>query len=245
MRMKIRCIAVDDEPLALDKIASYVERVPFLELKAKFTSALKAMEYLSEETVDLIFLDIQMDELTGIQFLEIMKNKPKVILTTAYDQYALKGYELDVTDYLLKPITFQRFLKAVHKVHDSLITPEGTKAGIASVENKGAQQDYIFLKSGTRIEKINLHEILFVEGMKEYLRIHTPSARIMTLMSFKKMEELIPQEDFIRIHKSYLIRIDKVESIESQHVKIAGHSLPIGEMYRKAFYDVLKGKGLV
>jgi two-component system LytT family response regulator len=118
------------------------------------------------------------------------------------------------------------------------------KTTVAGVENKTSQQDYIFLKSGTRIEKINLNDILFVEGMKEYLRIHTPTARIMTLMSFKKMEELIPQDNFIRIHKSYLVRIDKIETIESQHVKIAGHSLPIGEMYRKAFYEVLKSRGL-
>ncbi|MFH0893542.1 MAG: response regulator transcription factor [Bacteroidota bacterium] len=242
--MKIRCIAIDDEPLALEKIASYVERVPFLELKGKFTSAIEAMEFLNDQTVDLIFLDIQMDELTGIQFLEILKNKPKVILTTAYDQYALKGYELDVTDYLLKPITFQRFLKAVHKVHDALMNVETQKTTVVGAENKASQQDYIFLKSGTRIEKINLNDILFVEGMKEYLRIHTPTARIMTLMSFKKMEELIPQDNFIRIHKSYLVRIDKIETIESQHVKIAGHSLPIGEMYRKAFYEVLKSRGL-
>lgn len=237
--MKIKCIAIDDEPLALDKMRDYILRVGYLELLETFDNGLDAIDYMKENPVDLIFLDIQMEELTGIQMLEAMKDKPKVVLTTAYHEYAVQGYELDVCDYLLKPISFQRFLQACEKVHDSLAqnTPEQSSPKPASIERE--QTDYFFVKNGNITQKINFDDILFVEGMKDYLRIHTPTEKVMTLLSFKKLEEILPSDQFIRIHKSYVIAIDKMDSIERSRVKIAGQLLPIGDSYRKDFLSVI------
>lgn len=237
--MIINCISIDDEPLALDKMKEYIKRVAYLNHMASFDNALYALNYMKMNQVDLIFLDIQMDELSGIQMLEVLKTKPKVILTTAYDEYALKGYDLDVSDYLLKPIAFQRFLHACEKVYDLLFPVSKTDIFDANqVENS---KGYFFVKNGSITQKINFHEILFVEGMKDYLRIHTAKEKIMTLLSFKKLEEALPANGFMRIHKSYLIQLDKIEGIERNRVKIANELIPIGNSYRKAFLSVIDG----
>ena len=168
--MKIKCIAIDDEPLALEKMAKFIHKVPYLELLGTFDNALQALEFLKQTKVDLLFLDIQMDELTGIQLLEALKEKPEVILTTAYDQYAIKGYELSVSDYLLKPISFQRFLKAVERVYQK-VNDQQKVAAIAPKEKKQARE-YILVRSEYRLQKIWLDEILYIEGMKDYSRIN-------------------------------------------------------------------------
>jgi DNA-binding LytR/AlgR family response regulator len=237
--MKINCIAVDDEPLALEKIRGYIRKIDYLELLESFTNGIEAMNFMRQASVDLVFLDIQMEELTGIQMLEVMKQKPKVILTTAYDEYALKGYELDVSDYLLKPISFQRFLKAVEKVYASL---EGRpqKEPLSVPASPTECPDHIFVKSGSATVRIDVGEILFVEGMKDYLRIWTPAAKVMTLMSFKHLEELLPDENFVRIHKSYLVAMNKIDSIERSRVRIAGELLPVGESYKRQFLERIK-----
>jgi len=236
--MKINCIAIDDEPLALDKIREYIKRIGYLNLIDCFDNAIDAIDFMKSNKVDLIFLDIQMDELTGIQMLESIHEKPKIILTTAYDEYALKGYELDVCDYLLKPIPFQRFLQACEKVYDQMYPPRRPDI---SIPESGSEktQGYFFVKNGSVTQRINFDDILFVEGMKDYLRIYTSKEKVMTLLSFKKLEEVLPADLFMRIHKSYLISLNKIESIERSHVKIAGESLPVGDSYRREFFKVI------
>lgn len=240
--MKINCIAIDDEPLALDKIREYIKRIGYLNLLRSCDNAIDAIEYMKKEKVDLIFLDVQMEELTGIQMLESLQEKPKVVLTTAYDEYALKGYELDVCDYLLKPISFQRFLQACEKVYDQLFPARKPDISVPDLNSKEASKGYFFVKNGNITQKINFDEILFVEGMKDYLRIWTTREKVMTLLSFKKLQDALPQKGFIRIHKSYLISIDKIEKIERNHVKIGGQSLPIGDSYRREFFEEIERK---
>jgi two-component system LytT family response regulator len=237
--MNIRCIAVDDEPLALDKLREYIKRIGYLDLVGSFDNALDALSFMKTNKVDLIFLDIQMEELTGIQMLESLQEKPKVILTTAYDEYALKGYELDVCDYLLKPISFQRFLKACEKVYDILFPQKQPDITIPEPGSSEEKKGYFFVKNGSITQKINFDDILFVEGMKDYLRIWTKKERVMTLLSFKKLEEALPRKGFMRIHKSYLIALDKIDSIERNHVKIGSESLPIGDSYRREFFEAI------
>ena len=235
--MKINCIAIDDEPLALNKVREYIKRIGYLNLLQSFDNAVDAMHFLKETKVDLIFLDIQMEELTGIQMLETLHEKPKIVLTTAYDEYALKGYELDVCDYLLKPISFQRFLQASEKVYDQLFPLKKPEISVPEPGSNEAVKGYFFVKNGSVTQKINFDDILFVEGMKDYLRIWTTKEKIMTLLSFKKLQEALPAKGFLRIHKSYLVAMDKIESIERNHVTIAGESLPISESYRREFFE--------
>ncbi len=235
--MKINCIAIDDEPLALDKIREYIKRIGYLNLLDAFDNAIDAIEFMKNNRVDLIFLDIQMEELTGIQMLESLTDKPKVVLTTAYDEYALKGYELDVCDYLLKPISFQRFLQACEKVYDQLFPLKQPDISIPDPNSEEATKGYFFVKNGNITQKINFDDILFVEGMKDYLRIWTTKEKVMTLLSFKKLEEALPRGDFMRIHKSYIVALDKIDSIDRSHVKIGNESLPVGNSYRREFLE--------
>jgi two-component system, LytTR family, response regulator len=235
--MKINCIAIDDEPLALNKIKEYIKRIGYLNLLDCFDNALDAIEFLKENKVDLIFLDIQMEELTGIQMLEALHDKPKVVLTTAYDEYALKGYELDVCDYLLKPISFQRFLQACEKVYDQLYPLKKPDISIPDPSSSEALKGYFFVKNGSVTQKINFEDILFVEGMKDYLRIWTTKEKVMTLLSFNKLQGALPTKGFKRIHKSYVVSIDKIESIERNQIIIAGQRLPISESYRREFFE--------
>ncbi len=235
--MKINCIAIDDEPLALDKIREYIKRIGYLNLLDAFNNAIDAIEFMKNNRVDLIFLDIQMEELTGIQMLESLTDKPKVVLTTAYDEYALKGYELDVCDYLLKPISFQRFLQACEKVYDQLFPLKQPDISIPDPNSEEATKGYFFVKNGNITQKINFDDILFVEGMKDYLRIWTTKEKVMTLLSFKKLEEALPRGDFMRIHKSYIVALDKIDSIDRSHVKIGNESLPVGNSYRREFLE--------
>lgn len=232
--MKITCIAVDDEPLALEKIMGYVKKVPYLELKQTFDNALDAMQYLKDNNTDLVFLDVQMEELTGIQMLEALHPKPCIVLTTAYDEYALKGYELDVCDYLLKPFPFPRFLKACEKVYSLL----NEKLPVFhETEEQEKQMTFIFVKSGSETIKVMLDDILYIEGMKDYVRIWTGTGNVMTLLTFKKLEGVLPPSAFIRIHKSYIVAINKIDSIERNRVRIGDDVLPIGDTYRKAFFN--------
>jgi len=234
--MKINCIAVDDEPLALDIIIKYVSKVPFLNLMQTFDNAMETINFVKENKPDLVFLDIQMDELTGIQLLNILQPKPMVIFTTAYDSFAIQGFDLEAVDYLLKPISFERFLKAVNKVYD--------KSNLHPVQNKTEplplrqHDNYFFVKTEFRYEKVNFDEILYIEGMGDYLRIVAKTRRIMTLQNFKKMEETLPHDMFCRVHKSYIIAFNKIESIERNRIKITDQLIPISDSYRKNFFDI-------
>ena len=235
--MIIKCIAVDDEPLALDIIKDYISRVPFLKLMKTFKDGMSVVEYLSSNTCDLIFLDIEMGGLTGTQLLKTLPKKPMVIMTTAYRKYAVDAFDLDVTDYLLKPFSFERFLKAVEK--SCSILKEGQKEHEPAADDK----EYFFVKSGYKMLRVNFADILYIEGMSEYIIIKTRAANIITLQSFKNIEKTLPAAGFVRIHKSYLVALDKIESIEGQNVIIANKELPIGSKYKNRFFDTISLKG--
>jgi DNA-binding LytR/AlgR family response regulator len=244
--VKISCVAIDDEPLALDIIKDYTRKVPFLELRATFDNAIESIEYLKNNRIDLLFLDIQMDELTGIQLLNVLKDKPLVIFTTAYDSYAITGYELDAIDYLLKPISFERFMKASEKVYDRLNVKQNNSLAVKEVvADNGHMEDYFFVKTEFHLEKLKFSDILYIEGMGDYLMIHTPAKKIMTLQNFKKAEEILPESKFCRVHKSYLVALDKIESIERNRIKIGSALIPISDSYKKVFYDLIEKRGLV
>ncbi|MFN0255936.1 LytR/AlgR family response regulator transcription factor [Pedobacter ureilyticus] len=247
--MILKCIAVDDEPLALDIIADYVAKVPFLELVKRTESAIEAMQLVQEGNIDLVFLDIQMPELTGIQFLKIAGNKANYILTTAYSQYALESYDLNVSDYLLKPIAFDRFYKAVEKVRNQHQKQEVTVAApapepVATPTVAAPIQDFIFVKTEHKIQKIELDDILYIEGLKDYISIFTKNERVITLQNMKKMEETLPKGEFIRVHKSYIISVDKIESIERSRISIAGKTIPVGDTYRDAFFKLIDSRNV-
>ncbi len=233
--MKINCIAIEDEPLALKKIKEYILQVNYLNLLKDFNNAVDAIGFLKENSVDLIFLDIRMKQLSGIQFLESLQTKPKVIITSAYDEYALKGYELDVVDYLLKPFSFERFLKSVDKVYNQL----------SVARNSDNQKEYIFVKTEYRIEKIEIKNILYIKGMKDYLQIHTTDRKIMTLQTFKHLLEILPEPDFQRVHNSYVVSISKIDNIERNRIRIGEDLIPISDSYKDKFYRILKERGIL
>lgn len=247
--MIFKCIVVDDEPLALDIIADYITKIPFLELVKCTENAIEALQLVQDGGIDLVFLDIQMPELTGIQFLKIAGNKANYILTTAYSQYALESYDLNVSDYLLKPIAFDRFYKAVekvrlqhHKNEQPLSVPiETTNRAVATTV---PVQDFIFIKTENRIQKIRLDDILYIEGLKDYISIFTKTERVITLQNMKKMEETLPKGSFIRVHKSYIIAVGKIESIERSRIAIAGKTIPVGDTYREAFFRIIDTKNV-
>lgn len=228
MAGNISCIVIEDEPLAVERAREYIARVPFLNLLCTFDNALDGLTYLKSNSVDLLFLDINMDQLSGIQLLESINFKGDVILTTAYDKYALKGFELNVTDYLLKPYSFERFLQALNKVEQN-------------AREREPETDFIFVKTENRLERVDLKSILFIEGMRDYRRIHLPEKRIMTLQTFTEFEKLIPAGLICRVHKSYMVSVGKIESIERSRIKIGSHVIPISESYRGSFLSVIKG----
>jgi len=243
--MKMNCIAVDDEVLALKKIKRYADKIDYLNLLGTFDNALSTFSFLRENHIDLIFLDIQMDEFTGIQLLETIKDPPYVILTTAFDEYALKAYELDVMDYLLKPIPFERFVKAVEKVYarflkDSQLHNKNTRLEI--VPPQPNKPDYTFVKSGNKTVKMYFNKILYIEGMRDYLQIHTEDSKIMTLLNFKTIQDLLDPEKFIRVHKSYIVAIDKIDYIENNAIKIRDKLIPVSSSYKIAFNTLLSKK---
>ena len=235
--MTISCIIIEDEPLAADKLEGFVRRSPYLELKESFRRSLRGLKYIKENPVDLVFLDIQMDEMTGIELLEGLKQKPLVILTTAYQEYAIQGYELHVSDYLVKPFGFTRFLKAVDKVHEEFTL---------RTQSKDDPGNSIFVKTEYRIEKVPIDTILYIEGMSDYLRIHTTDGKkIMCLQKFASFEATLAGRNFVRVHKSYLVAIDKINSIERSIIRLGEVRIPIGKTYQDKFFALLGKKGLL
>ncbi|MEI7498906.1 MAG: response regulator transcription factor [Bacteroidota bacterium] len=241
--MKINCIAIDDEPLALDIIRDYCSKVAFLNLLKTFDNAIESIEYIRSNKVDLIFLDIQMEELTGIQLLNALKQRPFVIFTTAYERYAIQGFELDVVDYMLKPISFERFIKGVNKVFERMQLDVGSSKSEAG-KAKPAEVSFFFVKTETRMERIENNDVLYVEGMGDYWRIVTKTRRIMTLMNARKLEEVLHEPQFCRVHKSFFIALDKIESIERNRIKIGDQYIPVSETYHKSFFDLVDRKKL-
>jgi len=237
--LKLNCVIVEDEPLARNLMVDYVRKVPSLNLVEACSSPLAAIEVLRSNSVDLLFLDVQMPELTGISLLKVLQKKPFVILTTAYSEYALEGYELDVTDYLLKPITFERFLKAVDKV---IQRTEGVKPTVV-VQDKsvqGSKSSFVFVKDGTKLVKIELEDILYVEGLKDYVTIHTRQQKIVSLQRLKVLEDQLPADKFIRIHNSFIVALRAIDSIHKGEIQVGNALLPIGETYKKSFREFIE-----
>jgi DNA-binding LytR/AlgR family response regulator len=240
MNEKLTCYIIDDEPLAQEILEAYIAKVSFLELKGSFSSPLEATSSLERDKPDLLFLDINMPDLDGLSFIPMLNPKPMIILTTAYDQYALKAFDLEVKDYLLKPFSFERFYKAVLRLYKEQ-TPRLQPEKQETKPELKSEQDYIFIKVGHRIQKVATGDILFVEGMKDYLRFHTKDEKIMTLLNFAKLEELLPSKDFVRVHRSFLVAINKIDHIEKNRIRIADNIIPISDTYADAFYKMLKG----
>jgi len=225
--MQINCIIVEDEPLAQERTKGYLTKLPFMQLAGTFDNGIDALVHLKTHPVDIIFLDINMGELSGIQLLESAQITSQVIITTAYHEYALKGFDLNVTDYLLKPYTFQRFVQAVEKAKNNLI-----KTAAAPPEKK-----FIFIRTEHRLEKTFLNEVLYIEGMRDYRRIHTTTRQIMTLQTFRDLELEIPASIICRVHKSFMVALDKIDAIEKDTILLHNTVIPISDTYRKSFFQ--------
>ncbi len=255
----MRCLVVDDEPLARAILTDYVGKVPFLTLTKATGSSIEALTLVQQGAADLVFLDIQMPELTGMQFLKLSGGRCPVILTTAYSEYALEGYEHNVVDYLLKPIAFERFYKAVLKASANA---GGTAPGVSPVPvaavlqpdtqpitapvSSAATPDFLFVKTEYRLQRVDLADILYVEGLKDYVSVFTPTDRILALQTMKFMDEKLPADRFVRVHKSYIVALNQIESVERGRIYIARPGrdkavIPIGDTYRDGFYDRIGG----
>ena len=227
--MKISCIVVDDEPLALEVLSSFIARIPYLVLEGQYTDPFFAMEHLRKKKVDLLFVDIQMPDISGIELVKTLNNPPKIVFTTAYSSYAIEGFNLNAMDYLLKPIAFDRFLVAVNKVRDYMELSEAAQE-VYQPEEKDVPE-YMFVKSNYKDIKINFNEVLYIEGSEDYIKIHTTTKKVMTLLSMKGVMEKLPENQFIRIHRSFIVAIDKIESKSNERITIGKQSLPIGASY--------------
>jgi len=225
--MIINCIIIEDEPLAMERVREYVDKVSYLNLTGSFDNGLDAIGFLKNHKVDLIYLDIKMDELSGIQLLESLDQKPEIIITTAYHQYALKGFELSVVDYLLKPFTFERFIQATEKVYRKLFPAHK------------AEKDYLFVKTEYRVEKVLYEDILYIEGMRDYRSIQKTNHKILTLQTFTELEKELPENIFCRVHKSYIVAISKIESIERNRIRIRNKLIPVSETYKERFKQTI------
>jgi DNA-binding LytR/AlgR family response regulator len=235
---KIKCVLVDDEPLALDVLESYIKRVDGLELTARCDNAMKAFEVLRNQNVDLIFLDIQMPKLNGIDFLKTLQNPPKVIFTTAYRDYAIEAFDLDAVDYLLKPIPFGRFLKALSKAFGQI------QSASQNTINNDEYEPYIttdtlIVKSDKKMIKINLKEIIYIESLKDYVIIHLSDKRVVTKQKISFLEQKVLENNFIRIHRSFLVSASKIEAFTPSHIDINGQQLPIGRSYKSEVGKIL------
>lgn len=231
----MKCIAVDDEPLALKVISDYIDKVPFLEMAGNFDNPFEALQEINSGAIDIAFLDINMPGLTGIQLVKSLKKIPNLIFTTAYSEYAVEGFELDAVDYLLKPFGFERFLKAVNKINPVQM--------IAQKPGHEGYQNALFVQSEHRMVRLEIKDIYYIEGYKEYVKIHTDEKYpLLTLKSLKSLEEQLTPNRFVRIHKSFLISIDRIQEIKSGKVKVKDKYLPIGDSYKKRFNDIVLGQ---
>jgi DNA-binding LytR/AlgR family response regulator len=236
----MNCIAVDDEPLALDMMATFVKKVPFLQLISKSISATDALLTLKHKKIDLLFLDIRMLDISGIQLLKSLQHPPMVIFTTAYEKYALEGYDLDVIDYLIKPIPFDRFLKVVNKAYEYFTLKNNPGADAGSVITSAAEKDYIFVKANYQSVKIEFDEIKYIEGLKDYVKIYITERPIITLSNLKNFELKLPPDKFVRAHKSFIVQINKIDSMKKNFLVVAGKEIPIGARFMENFEHRMK-----
>lgn len=241
----MKVIIVDDEPLALDVIETYVSRMPNLQLVAKCNNAFEANEALKNNEIDLMFLDIQMPQLTGIEFLKTLKKPPMVIFTTAYQQYAIEGFELNAIDYLLKPISMDRFMKAVNKATEQYELHHQEAKTVANTEGGAAEDkpDYIFVKADKKLQRVKFSEILYIEGLKDYVIIRTETGRIISLQTMKSLEDKLPVAQFVRVHRSFIVGMDKIHAIVGNMVEVIEKGvpkhLPIGKNYRDELLEMI------
>lgn len=226
--MKLKCIITDDEPIARKGLQNYVERIDFLELVGVCEDAIQLNNQLKSQQADLLFLDIEMPYMTGIELLNSLSNPPKVIITSAYAEYAIKGYNLEVSDYLLKPISFDRFLKAVNKAYDQLISSQTPVV-----------QDYLFVKTSLKLEKIRFNDMRFIEGVENYVAIYTSDGKIITHTTLRTILQKLPPERFVQVHKSYLVNIDKIDSIEGNLLGIGKNKIPLSRTYKETALEII------
>ncbi len=233
--MIIKCLVVDDEPPAREIIRRYIEEMPMLELVAECANAIQAFTVLQQQHVDLMFLDIRMPQLNGNDFLKTLKNPPKVIFTTAYTEYALEGYELDIVDYLMKPIPFDRFLKAVNKAFQHA----GAKQEGLMVNEEKKSESFVYFRADRKMVKVMLRDILYIESMKDYIKIITAAGTIITKQSISSVEAMLPEKDFVRVHRSYIVSLNKIKTFTAELIEIEKNEIPIGKLYRNGVLKVL------
>lgn len=242
----ISCIIVDDEPFAVRLMESYVAKTPFLSLKGSFTSGTAAYSFLQEQQIDLLFCDIQMPNLSGMDLSKMLPERTRIIFTTAFSEYAVEGFRVRALDYLLKPISYDDFLSAAIKAKEyfKLIEESVSSAGSVTEQRKIKS---IFVKTEYRLQQIDLDKITYIEGLKDYVKIHLNdgTAPVLSLMRLKTLEEMLPKEDFVRVHKSFIIRMERIEAIERNHIIIGSDRIPIGETYQDSLYATLSGSALI
>ena len=231
----IRCIAIDDDAHALGIVENYISKIPFLELLKTFNNAFDAIEYMDIEKIDLVFTDVEMPALTGLEFLGSLRHRPYSIIVSEQERYAVDAFNLEATDYLLKPFSFERFLRAVNKVREQIRLK--TPVQPPSVQGEMQGRDFIFIKSAYKTIRINVNDILFIEGLKDYVKLHTADKSVLTLLSLRALEQGLPSERFIRVHRSYIVALNKIDIIEKSRIKIGQHTITISEMYREAFLN--------
>jgi DNA-binding LytR/AlgR family response regulator len=233
--MKLRAIAIDDEPLALRLVSDYIEKTPFLELYGAFDNPLDAIDFLSTQAVELIFVDIQMPELTGIEFARTLENAPKIIFTTAYEKYAIEGFKLNAIDYLLKPFSYEEFLKAAQKARKQ---SELEAAALPTIE---ANSQFLFLKSEYKIRRINFNDILYIEGLKDYIKVYTTGEDkpVLSLNSMKSLEQKLPENKFMRVHRSFIVNLDRIDTIERSRIIFGKTYIPVSDQYKDKFQEYL------
>ena len=234
---KIKCLVVDDEPPAREILKQYVAEVDALELAGTCANAVEAISFLKDHPVDLIFLDIQMPQLLGTNFIRTLKNPPKVIFTTAFRKYALEGFELDAVDYLLKPISFERFLKGINKILQVNFPAALNSPATIKENGKESANSFLYFRAERKMVKVLFKDILFIEALKDYIKIVTQNKTIVTKYVLTILAELLPADEFLRIHKSYIVAINKIESFNADSIQMAKHELPIGRLYK---YDVAR-----
>jgi len=244
----ITCIIVDDEPMALNLVESYVSKTSFLQLKKKCSSALEALDYLSEESVDLIFLDIQMPDLTGLEFSKMLPKNTRFILTTAFDQYALEGFKVEALDYLLKPFDYAEFLTAAHKakVWFNLSKKQTVPVPVVPELKEQPEKEFLFVKSEYKQLRIKLADVLYFEGLKDYIKIwikDNPKA-ILTLMSLKSLEEELPEQSFMRVHRSFIVSLKNIDVVERSQILINNQRITVSEQYKSKFLDYINANSL-
>ena len=238
----IRCAVVDDEPLALGLMASYVKKTPFLELVGAYSSAVQAMQEMHDNPVDLLFLDIQMPELNGLDYSRMLPSQTRVVFTTAFNQYAIEGYRVNALDYLLKPISYPDFLQAANKAQEWFkLVEQGQQSQQTQQKQPEESIDSIFIKSEYKLIKIDLKDILYIEGLKDYVKIFQENSikPILSLMSMKSMEEMLPSHQFMRVHRSYIVQKEKIRIVEHNRIVFGNVYIPIGDNYKQAFQEFL------